>query len=86
MSIWHRRIEPKICVLLRVRPKIVTYFSYLIMRIEHEGMDATLVSCIDNSNNGLRIPKSLSLSLCFFLRHVIDTEELVIAKNDLVHI
>ncbi|OFJ47989.1 hypothetical protein BA896_002345 [Janthinobacterium lividum] len=80
VGIRHARHKFEILVAYRVGAHVIAYLRDTVMRRAHEGFHSFIVCIIEYADNGLDILKAHGLGPCFFLRHMIYTEELIITK------
>src|SRR6476646_5860366 len=82
VCVRHAWVELKVSIAGWMCPEMVTNFRYLLMGRAHERLDSFVICNIQDLNDGVYILKLKRLRTRFFFRHMIDTEELIVAENN----
>jgi hypothetical protein len=85
MSVRHTGVEEIIRISLRIGANVIADQRNAVMRRTHKGSDTLGVRCVENVDYRAYVLKTQCLSASLLLRHVINAEELVVAKQQSIH-
>ena len=85
VRVRHARKEFEVCIALGIAPDDVTDLADPVVRGAHECAQALVVGHVEDVHDGVGVLETHLLRPSFLLRHVVDTEKLVVSEEQPVH-